>query len=254
MTKINEAVNICFKPRYAFQMFPAGKRSSSAKRTGVPTERTRVVILININAPSRSQDLLCETIEESEAKDSSTELSNLTMPVLLIYDRSHWKSIAPFLYLIKRQKMKQILAFFIAIMLFLEATGQPQQQLTTQLTKAEYLKKSKRQQTTGIILVSSGAFSTTIGLVVAVVSAPGAILDAFGGNTGGGRSLEVGSIMFYSGIIIMAGSVPFFIASGKNKKLSRQTNITFNLSQLPAEASFVYKQNQVPSIGVSIRL
>ena len=62
------------------------------------------------------------------------------MPMLLIHDRSLWKSIAPFLYLIKRQKMKQILAFFIAIMLFLEATGQPQQQLTTQLTKDEYLK------------------------------------------------------------------------------------------------------------------
>lgn len=150
--------------------------------------------------------------------------------------------------------MKLILPFFIAIMLFLEATGQPQQQLTTQLTKDEYLKKSKRQQTTGILLVCGGALVTTIGGAVALASTPFAILERAGGTNGGTKSLETGSIVLFSGLTIMAGSVPFFIASGKNKKLSRRANITFNLSQLPAEASVVYKQKQVPSIGVSIRL
>ncbi len=59
--------------------------------------------------------------------------------------------------------------------------------------------------------------------------------------------------MIYSGLVAMAGSVPFFIASGKNKKRAMQADITFNASNLTPEASAVFRQKLIPSIGIKVQ-
>ncbi len=73
--------------------------------------------------------------------------------------------------------MKQILTTFFLIILFFESAGQ---QLSVQLSKEEYLQKSKQQKAAGIVLVSGGFLVSAVGLVVAVASTPFAIADGFG--------------------------------------------------------------------------
>lgn len=146
--------------------------------------------------------------------------------------------------------MKQLLVFFINFIIFFEVSGQ---QLSVQLSKDDYLKKSKRQQTTGIVLVSGGFAVSAVGLVVAVVSTPFAIADGFGGNTGGTESMRKGTALIYTGLIAMAGSVPFFVASGKNKKKAMQANITFHVSKFTPEASAILRQKHIPCVGIKVQ-
>jgi hypothetical protein len=78
-----------------------------------------------------------------------------------------------------------------------------------------YSKKNKNQKTTAWIMLGGGAVLTVSGL--ALISKE-LLIDPWSGD-------EVnpigGEIMGYAGLASMAGSIPFFIASGKNKKRAK---------------------------------
>ncbi len=74
------------------------------------------------------------------------------------------------------------------------------------------LLKSKKQKTTGWILIGGGAGLTVAGFIIGQKEA---IKDPLGFYSGEQTS---GAALIVIGAASMVGSIPFFIASGKNKR------------------------------------
>ncbi len=106
--------------------------------------------------------------------------------------------------------------FFLSLLLFFfRAAGQQNPEPVSTSVNTDYLKKSRGQQRTAWILLGGGGALTTTGLILGLTSVDNEIVSAFSGNRD--NTMEVGAVFFYAGIACMIGSVPFFIASAKNK-------------------------------------
>ena len=110
------------------------------------------------------------------------------------------------------------------------------------LTRQEYLTKSKNQRTAArILLIGGGALlATTI-----IIAAPGNIsFDNLG------TVVTIGAI----GGVAALGSIPLFIASGRNKRKAVNASAYINLEK----GSFIQQQNikfsTYPAISIKINL
>ena len=141
-----------------------------------------------------------------------------------------------------------LLIFFINILKLNAQINKPDSSVNHQHTMADYLlKKSKNQKTAAWILLGGGAGVAIAGGIIgtnAIKNAnPDDPWDIFprGSLAGGG--------MLVGGIIAALVSVPYFIASGRNKK---RANLIFqNDSQTFLQR--LHKGN-VYSVGISLRL
>ena len=104
----------------------------------------------------------------------------------------------------------------ILLVVFLSLAGETFSQDTTKsnLTKEYYLQKSKNQKTTGWVLLASGTTAIVVGVLVMNA---GSKEDDF--NSGFG-DIFGGAIIATVGIVADVVSIPFFISSGKNKRLA----------------------------------
>jgi hypothetical protein len=119
--------------------------------------------------------------------------------------------------------MKKVI---LSIMLLIFSSISYCQQTTAPAATAnnDYLKKSKNQATTAWILLGGGV-ALFVGGVIAYQSGP------------------AGIFMMAIGIVAPIASVPFFIASGKNKRKAKNAGL-----------SFKFEKNQpVPSAEISFR-
>jgi len=122
---------------------------------------------------------------------------------------------------------------------------------TTSKVETDYLKKSKKQKKIGWILIGSGAAM----FVVSAIIPEGELTDEINytclcKNIHENDGIKGGFIVV--GALSMLGSIPFFIASGKNKK--RAASISFineRITQL-VKSSFVYRS--IPSLNLKISL
>jgi hypothetical protein len=110
--------------------------------------------------------------------------------------------------------MKKVTICFMLIVFSLGSFCQ-QTQPSTNSTGEEYLKKSKRQKTTGLILLLCGAATGATGIITAL--AKNEIGFLYLGVLGGG------------GMII--ASVPFLNASARNKEKAKDASLSFKLEQ-----------------------
>jgi hypothetical protein len=131
--------------------------------------------------------------------------------------------------------MKKISLLFLLIAFSFASFSQK-----ASLTKDEYLTKSKNQKTTAWILASGGAALIAIGL--AVGNGKEASFDQ------AGAGVIVGGL----GVVSIIGSIPLFIASGKNKK--RGMAMAFKNEPLffPKKGSFT--KLSCPSLTIRIGL
>ena len=106
-----------------------------------------------------------------------------------------------------------------------------------QLTKQEYLKKSKTQKTLGWILMGAGIVSTGVGSIQ--------VNPNYGSNTNRSGLLIVG-------LAAIGTSIPLFIASVKNRR--KATSLSFQMHQIPQlqQTSIVYYP--MPSLRLKISL
>ena len=114
---------------------------------------------------------------------------------------------------------------------------------TQSSTKNEYLQKSKDQKTAAWLLLGAGA-AATVG---------GAIWFGNEFNLFGNDNTAAPAIVSLAGILSMAGSIPLFIASSRNK--NKAMSIT---GALKVERSFGYYQkgivcNNYPALSLRIR-
>ena len=108
--------------------------------------------------------------------------------------------------------------------------------------KTDYLQKSKNQKTAGWVLVGGGTALIVTGFIVG--NSENSTFD----------DAATGATLAGIGVLSALGSIPLFIASGKNKKKAANmtTNIKMEKSTLAEKQSFV--RSSYPALSFKINL
>jgi hypothetical protein len=146
--------------------------------------------------------------------------------------------------------MNKIIVFIMLLTISAASLSQ-QTNPSPALTKQDYLQKSKKQKTAAWILLVGGTAFAITGYAVWANSA----LDELGSviTTGHNDKTNVtGAVIFFTGVAAMIGSIPVFIAAGKNK--GKGLSLAFKNEMTPQiqKNSFVYRS--VPSLTLKINL
>lgn len=126
------------------------------------------------------------------------------------------------------------------------------------VVKPDYLKKSKNQKTAAWILLGGGFALSATGILVATPKATEDLSYGLGGFLVGQPAPEndytAESILLVTGTAAMLGSIPLFIASGKNKKkaMTMTTNLKMEKATIIERQSFV--QSSYPAMVFKINL
>ena len=122
--------------------------------------------------------------------------------------------------------MKKII---ICLLLITWSVASFSQQTTTSrppLTRMDYLKKSKKQNTTAWILLGSG-----IGMSIGGYAIAGGPLGGIGGNPN--DNPNKGVWLVYLGGATTLASIPLFIAASRNKRLAIAATTFFKMETTP---------------------
>ncbi len=106
--------------------------------------------------------------------------------------------------------------------------------------KTDYLLKSKNQKTAAWVLLGGG--TALIGLGFLIGDSKNATFDD------AGTGVVLGGIGFLS----VVGSIPLFIASGKNKRKAMNASAFIKLETVPLLQKQSFVQNSYPAFSVNI--
>ena len=106
--------------------------------------------------------------------------------------------------------------------------------------KTDYLLKSKNQKTAAWVLLGGG--TALIGLGFLIGDSKNATFDD------AGTGVVLGGIGFLSAV----GSIPLFIASGKNKRKAMKASAFIKLETVPLPQKQSFVQNSYPAFSVNI--
>ena len=151
--------------------------------------------------------------------------------------------------------MKKIIASAILLAIMTNSFCQQVDSLKS-IAKKDYLRKSKNQKTTAWILLGGGIAMVITGAIIydnaynkAAEQDPIGTVLSFGTNVD-----ATGALITTAGALAAVGSIPFFIASGKNKKKARSMSTGFKMENAPSiqRASVVNRSYPAVSIKVSL--
>jgi len=136
--------------------------------------------------------------------------------------------------------MKKIILFTLLLILSAASFSQQTNPSPT-LTRQDYLKKSNNQKFVAWTLLGGGAIALALaGMDADVCVGPGCTRNSF-------PAAAVGI-----GAVCIAGSIPFFIASAKNKRRAISLSFKNETIQYLQKSSFVNRS--VPSLSLKINL
>ena len=133
--------------------------------------------------------------------------------------------------------MKKSIAIFLILAFFTAAHGQETNITIPEITKAEYLKKSKKQNTTAWVLLGTGSLSLLLGSIEV--------------NPDYGESTNKGFLVI-GGLAMIGASVTMFTASARNKK--RGMSLSFKNDTVPKLRNNTLSYSSTPSICLKIGL
>ena len=142
--------------------------------------------------------------------------------------------------------MKKIILFIAFFSMLTKGFNQQVEEPKMELTKQEYLKKSKSQKTAGRILLGGGGILIGAGLLTNLSNGLGNLFveDAKKNNSG-----EVLTVL---GIISIGGSIPLLISAGKNKRKALSLSVKNQPSQV-LQNNRLYSKI-IPSLTFKINL
>ena len=119
------------------------------------------------------------------------------------------------------------------------------------LTKHDYLRKSKHEKVAAWSLLGGGAVMGTVGTIIAAEEVVTFIVNPFTPPADEKR-FNRGAALILIGSIAVLASIPFFIASSKNKRIA--ASMSFRNQPLPEifTNNFVYRE--IPSLTLKIGL
>ena len=141
-----------------------------------------------------------------------------------------------------RQLLPLFLVFHFSVTSFAQYTDPP-----VNMSATDYLKKSNKQKTAGWILLGGGAGLAGIGIIVGSASLWD---DVVNGDSGG---LDAAAILMTAGLAGMAGSIPLFIAAGKNRRKAA-ASVSFKMEKTPITGQWVSSTNRYPALAIRVRL
>lgn len=150
--------------------------------------------------------------------------------------------------------MKKII--FGTILIAFAAVSFAQQSAPKQtLIQTDYLQKSKKQKKTAMIFLGGGAALIVASLVIPQGEPTGFQIDPItGGFYEGHKNDGIKGALGLTGVVSMLGSIPFFIASGKNKRKARQASVFINMERAPVLQGMAFSTHSFPTAGVRINL
>ena len=144
--------------------------------------------------------------------------------------------------------------FAVLSLLLVFATASFSQQLTPEkhsLTREDYLKKSKNQKKAGWIMLGGGAAIVATSLIIPEGESEGlqvcyALLCETHKNDGIKGGLAV------VGTLSMLGSIPLFLASGKNKRRANAVSASFKTENASIVRGSSLIKMQYPALSIKI--
>jgi hypothetical protein len=131
--------------------------------------------------------------------------------------------------------------------------GFSSQTFAQEMSKQDYLDKSRRQKTTGFILLGGGVALFLVGSVKLLVSGTESVISCVTGCSSVDESgMNSGAAIALIGGLATLGSIPFFISSGKNVKKAVHLSFKNEPSNIPKYAGNF--QQSIPSLSLSIPL
>ena len=150
--------------------------------------------------------------------------------------------------------MKKII-FCITLFAFAAASFAQQSAPKQTLIQTDYLQKSKKQKKTAMIFLGGGAALIVTSLVIPQGEPTGFQIDPIsGGFYEGHKNDGIKGALGLTGAVSMLGSIPFFIASGKNKRRARQASVFINMEGAPVLQGMAFSTHSFPAAGVRISL
>lgn len=144
------------------------------------------------------------------------------------------------------------LFLFMVITLLLAAIICYSQQPSSQsLNETNYLLKSKHQKTAAWVLLAGGATLTTVGLIVGVNSAANELVQIITDEKDDG-SFVAGEVMFAAGLASIIGSVPLFLASGRNKRKAGEVTLSMKIETVPIVKASLMNSYRYPAVSLRI--
>jgi len=142
--------------------------------------------------------------------------------------------------------MKKII-FFTTLLIIATATFSQQTNPSPVLTKENYLLKSKKQKILARILLGGGAAFAITGMIIP----KGEIVhEGFLGNDYKNDGIK--GTFKLAGILSMAGSIPLFIASSKNKK--KAASLSFKNEPFPQIQRNNFVNRNISTLSLKISL
>ncbi len=121
---------------------------------------------------------------------------------------------------------------------------QPFAQETIPAINTDYLKKSKSQKTAARILLGTGGALMLISALVLVDDVIGIV------EPDDKQNLALADALGYTGAAAVIGSIPLFIASGKNKR--KAMSLSFNRQKMPLLQKSSWAYQAIPSMKLTI--
>jgi hypothetical protein len=124
--------------------------------------------------------------------------------------------------------------------------------------KTDYLKKSKNQKTAAWILLGGGFALSTTSALIGASKASEDLEYGLGGFLVGQPAPENNytgeSILLVTGTAAMLGSIPLFIASGKNKRKAMKMTTSVKMENATIIQNLSFVQRSYPAISLKINL
>jgi len=133
--------------------------------------------------------------------------------------------------------MKKSISTFLLLAFFTATYGQETTITIPEITKATYLKKSKKQKTTAWVFLGVGSLSVLFASIEV--------------NPNYGESTNT-AFLFIGGLVMVGASVSMFTASARNKK--RAASVSFGNQLVPQMNNGVMVNHPVHSFHLKIRL
>ncbi|NVJ84873.1 MAG: hypothetical protein HWE15_01110 [Algoriphagus sp.] len=134
---------------------------------------------------------------------------------------------------------------FIAIFVVATLIGAAYPSFAQQMTKQDYLEKSKKQKTTAWILLGAGAAVTTTGAIIFSEN-----FCIFGCSKSEVDASNAGGVMVLAGGAAMLASIPVFISSGNNAKKAAELSFRYQPMNIPEYVGTIPKA--YPSLTLTI--
>ena len=145
--------------------------------------------------------------------------------------------------------MKMIIISIIMLTASLVSSSQ-QTVPSAVLTKQDYLKKSRTQNTTAWFLLSGGFVLLSVSSGISAKEIGTDISNIFSGEVR--KSTNTVEILGYTGLASMLGSIPLFIAAHKNKM--KAMSLSLKNETVPQLQKGGFVNQSVPSLTLQIKL